>query len=125
MDSKEVQFAFEMFRLQLQDALTVVGKMILSETQETVLQQEEVTDNLNTIKQLMHNPFDEIIKVCNKLKSEYEDFRNSPELKEHLDLIKNEIVNNPDVIDEIIEATPEEATQILNKLKNKKDENLQ
>jgi ribosome-binding ATPase YchF (GTP1/OBG family) len=123
MEPNAVEIAMQMLRLQLQDTLTIVGKMLLKNTSDELPIDED--ESLQAIKQIMNNPFREIIKVCSELEVEYERFRNSKEVRDSLDLIKAEMEENPDIVDKLFNSTPEETEEILDKLKNKKDENLQ
>lgn len=120
MENENLIFALSLFRTQLQDSLTMIGKAILKDLTERI---EKLDDHekLSTVKEVMSNPFDEIDKMCKSLNAEYQEFRNSPEIKEHIQLLLEEVKKNPNIVDDMLSMTPEEVSEVLNKIKNKDD----
>lgn len=126
MEKDSLIFVLDLFKTQLQDSLTMIGKAILNELSDKL----EILDDqqkMEAIKELMINPFDEIDKVCKALNIEYQSFKETPEVKEHMVLLLEEIKTNPNLIDDLLSMTPDEVSETLQKIKNKnnKDENLQ
>lgn len=120
MENENLIFALSLFRTQLQDSLTMIGKAILKDLTERI---EKLDDHekLSAVKEVMSNPFDEIDKMCKSLNAEYQEFRNSPEIKEHIQLLLEEVKKNPNIVDDMLSMTPEEVSEVLNKIKNKDD----
>lgn len=117
MENNKINFALQLYKTQLQETLTVIGKSILKEVDETLdyLTEDEKIDK---IKDLMSNPFDEVARMCEILNFEYQEFRNSPEVKKELEELVREIKNNPDAIDTLLNEGVDEIREII---KNKKD----
>lgn len=127
MENDNLLFGLKLFKTQLQDALTMIGKAILKNVDEKF---ETMTDQekLDNLKVIMANPFEEIASMCEYLNKEYKEYRDSPELTEHVKTLLNAVADNPDILDEFIDGSAEDATQkLLDTVKNKKenDGNLQ
>lgn len=120
MENDNLIFALSLFKTQLQDSLTMIGKSILKEVTEKIERLDD-QEKLDTVKELMSNPFDEIDRMCKSLNAEYQAFRNSPEIKEHIQLLLEEVKKNPNIVDDMLNMTPEEISEVLNKIKDKDD----
>lgn len=120
MENENLIFALSLFKTQLQDSLTMIGKAILKDLTEKIEKLDD-QEKLDTVKELMSNPFDEIDKMCKSLNAEYQAFRNSPEIKEHIQLLLEEVKKNPKIVDDMLSMTPEEVSEVLNKIKDKDD----
>lgn len=120
MENENLIFALSLFKTQLQDSLTMIGKAILKDLTEKIETLDD-QEKLDTVKELMSNPFDEIDKMCKSLNAEYQAFRNSPEIKEHIQLLLEEVKKNPNIVDDMLNMTPEEISEVLNKIKDKDD----
>lgn len=120
MENENLIFALSLFKTQLQDSLTMIGKAILKDLTDKLDKQDD-QQKLDTVKLVMSNPFDEIDKMCKSLNEEYKAFRDSPEIKEHIQLLLEEVKKNPNIVDDMLSMTPEEISEVLNKIKNKDD----
>jgi hypothetical protein len=120
MENENLIFALSLFKTQLQDSLTMIGKAILKEVSEE-LETLDDYEKLEKVKKLMENPFIKIDAMCKSLNEEYKAFRDSPEIKEHIQLLMEEIKTNPNLVDDMLSMTPEEVSEVLSKIKDKDD----
>lgn len=120
MENENIIFALSLFKTQLQDSLTMIGKAILKDLTEK-LDKLDDQQKLDTVKLVMSNPFDQIDTMCKSLNEEYKAFRDSPEIKEHIQLLLEEVKRNPSIVDDMLSMSPEEASEVLNKIKDKDD----
>jgi hypothetical protein len=116
----DIEFALTMFKSQLQDSLTLIGKAILKDLKHTLLHTDE-SNHLDIIKEMMNNPFEDIKSMCDELGKEYLEFKSSPEVLKMLDRVTGHISNNPNLLDDLVNATPEEAAEILKSLRDTED----
>lgn len=120
MENENIIFALSLFKTQLQDSLTMIGKAILKDLTEK-LDKLDDQQKLDTVKLVMSNPFDQIDTMCKSLNEEYKAFRDSPEIKEHIQLLLEEVKRNPSIVDDMPSMSPEEVSEVLNKIKDKDD----
>jgi hypothetical protein len=120
MENDNLIFALDLFKTQLQDSLTMIGRAILKELSEE-LDTLDDHEKLDKVKKLMENPFIKIDAMCKSLNEEYKAFRDSPEIKEHIQLLMEEIKTNPNLVDDMLSMTPEEVSEVLSKIKDKDD----
>lgn len=120
MENENIIFALSLFKTQLQDSLTMIGKAILKDLTEK-LDKLDDQQKLDTVKLVMSNPFDQIDTMCKSLNEEYKAFRDSPEIKEHIQLLLEEVKRNPSIVDDMLSMSPEEVSEVLNKIKDKDD----
>lgn len=125
-NNDDVEFALVMFKTQLQDTLTLIGKAILKDLTETLTRVDDI-QKLNIIKEMMSNPFSDVSRMCSTLSLEYLKFKHSPEVQNKLESMVKKINDNPNLLDDLLNATPEDVEAILKSLKDtdENDGNLQ
>jgi light-regulated signal transduction histidine kinase (bacteriophytochrome) len=116
-NDKDLEFALTMYKSQLQDTLTLIGKAILKDLRE-VLEANDEEEHMSIIKHLMINPFDQISEMCAYMSEEYINFKNSTETQDNLKRIMMKVENNPDLLDDLMNAEPEEVERLIKSLKD-------
>lgn len=93
--SMNVSIALALVSKQLGESLNMIGKQTMTELLEEMEKLDEVAQ-LNRIKTITRNSFNEIVRVASDLSKEYEEFLSSPDTQKELERLKEMVESDPD-----------------------------